>query len=165
MNLYESWQSLLNEQTDQSFEDFWKAYSDTEVKAYGHLLKTPKQPLEGTFGQLAQLFETQPQLFMGFLDGIQSSLENPFPLDAITEDTPLSLKVNLEKLYFNMLKAEAEHLYSLPEWDAIFSEAEKKKIFDDYRKSRTIIKEKQPGRNDPCPCGSGKKFKKCCGLY
>ncbi|MGA8185373.1 MAG: SEC-C metal-binding domain-containing protein [Terriglobia bacterium] len=22
---------------------------------------------------------------------------------------------------------------------------------------------KQPGRNDPCPCGSGKKYKKCCG--
>jgi hypothetical protein len=20
-----------------------------------------------------------------------------------------------------------------------------------------------PGRNDPCPCGSGKRFKKCCG--
>ena len=23
--------------------------------------------------------------------------------------------------------------------------------------------EKQVGRNDPCPCGSGKKYKKCCG--
>jgi preprotein translocase subunit SecA len=23
--------------------------------------------------------------------------------------------------------------------------------------------EKEPGRNDPCPCGSGKKYKKCCG--
>ena len=23
--------------------------------------------------------------------------------------------------------------------------------------------EKRPGRNDPCPCGSGRKFKKCCG--
>ncbi|WP_250243466.1 SEC-C metal-binding domain-containing protein, partial [Escherichia coli] len=22
--------------------------------------------------------------------------------------------------------------------------------------------ENMPGRNDPCPCGSGKKFKKCC---
>ena len=22
----------------------------------------------------------------------------------------------------------------------------------------------KPGRNDPCPCGSGRKFKKCCGL-
>ncbi|WP_414647875.1 SEC-C metal-binding domain-containing protein [Desulfitobacterium sp.] len=20
------------------------------------------------------------------------------------------------------------------------------------------------GRNDPCPCGSGKKYKKCCGI-
>lgn len=24
-------------------------------------------------------------------------------------------------------------------------------------------KQKEPGRNDPCPCGSGKKYKKCCG--
>jgi preprotein translocase subunit SecA len=24
-------------------------------------------------------------------------------------------------------------------------------------------KDKQTGRNDPCPCGSGKKYKKCCG--
>ena len=26
-----------------------------------------------------------------------------------------------------------------------------------------IVKGEQPGRNDPCNCGSGKKFKKCCG--
>jgi preprotein translocase subunit SecA len=24
-------------------------------------------------------------------------------------------------------------------------------------------KDKKIGRNDPCPCGSGKKYKKCCG--
>ena len=24
--------------------------------------------------------------------------------------------------------------------------------------------DKKPGRNDPCPCGSGKKYKKCCGM-
>jgi uncharacterized protein YecA (UPF0149 family) len=24
--------------------------------------------------------------------------------------------------------------------------------------------EPEPGRNDPCPCGSGKKYKKCCGF-
>ncbi|MGO0121939.1 preprotein translocase subunit SecA [Desulfothermobacter acidiphilus] len=29
--------------------------------------------------------------------------------------------------------------------------------------SRTVRKEKKVGRNDPCPCGSGKKYKKCCG--
>ena len=28
---------------------------------------------------------------------------------------------------------------------------------------RSVRIEKEPGRNDPCPCGSGKKYKKCCG--
>ena len=27
---------------------------------------------------------------------------------------------------------------------------------------KTMLSEKKVGRNDPCPCGSGKKFKKCC---
>ena len=30
-------------------------------------------------------------------------------------------------------------------------------------KNEPVKKEKKPGRNDPCPCGSGKKYKKCCG--
>ena len=29
--------------------------------------------------------------------------------------------------------------------------------------NRTVRKKKKVGRNDPCPCGSGKKYKKCCG--
>nr|MBQ8890484.1 preprotein translocase subunit SecA [Clostridia bacterium] len=29
---------------------------------------------------------------------------------------------------------------------------------------RPIVKAKKPERNEPCPCGSGKKYKKCCGL-
>ena len=29
--------------------------------------------------------------------------------------------------------------------------------------NKTIRKGKKVGRNDPCPCGSGKKYKKCCG--
>ena len=28
---------------------------------------------------------------------------------------------------------------------------------------KTRITEKNVGRNEPCPCGSGKKYKKCCG--
>jgi preprotein translocase subunit SecA len=30
-------------------------------------------------------------------------------------------------------------------------------------KVKPIHADKTTGRNDPCPCGSGKKFKKCCG--
>lgn len=30
-------------------------------------------------------------------------------------------------------------------------------------KQMPLINEHKVGRNDPCPCGSGKKYKKCCG--
>jgi len=35
----------------------------------------------------------------------------------------------------------------------------------DHHHNQTYVRS-QPkiGRNDPCPCGSGKKYKKCCGL-
>ena len=28
---------------------------------------------------------------------------------------------------------------------------------------KTVTAEQKVGRNDPCPCGSGKKYKRCCG--
>lgn len=31
------------------------------------------------------------------------------------------------------------------------------------RRTTVVKKDKEPGRNDPCTCGSGKKYKKCCG--
>ncbi|MDP4110416.1 MAG: SEC-C metal-binding domain-containing protein, partial [Bacillota bacterium] len=34
---------------------------------------------------------------------------------------------------------------------------------NDVGPRQPIRKDKKPGRNDPCPCGSGKKYKKCCG--
>jgi preprotein translocase subunit SecA len=34
---------------------------------------------------------------------------------------------------------------------------------DDSLKKKPVVKEKKIGRNDPCPCGSGKKYKHCCG--
>ena len=36
---------------------------------------------------------------------------------------------------------------------------------DDAKKHTPVRKKKKPGRNDPCPCGSGKKYKNCCGRY
>ena len=32
----------------------------------------------------------------------------------------------------------------------------------DRKVNTTIVKDKKVGRNEPCPCGSGKKYKKCC---
>ena len=41
-------------------------------------------------------------------------------------------------------------------------EAEEK-LLKETPKAEPVKVGQTPGRNDPCPCGSGKKFKKCCG--
>ena len=42
-------------------------------------------------------------------------------------------------------------------------EEKKKTLYMEQKKSGTVVKPHKVGRNDPCPCGSGKKYKHCCG--
>ena len=163
MSLYKQWLDLMEGQTDETFEAFWKEYSETETRVYAHILESKEPRLTGKFSELAAKFEADPVIFMGFSDGIQTSLNNPFELDAVTEDTDIDLDIDFEKLYFNMLKADADYLYTLKAWEGIFSEDKIMQIIKDFKRSKIVHKEKEPGRNDPCPCGSGKKYKKCCG--
>lgn len=163
MSLYKQWLDLMEGQTDETFEAFWKEYSETETRVYAHILESKEPRLTGKFSDLAAKFEADPVIFMGFLDGIQTSLNNPFELDAVTEDTDIDLDIDFEKLYFNMLKADADYLYTLKAWEGIFSEDKIMQIIKGFKRSKIVHKEKEPGRNDPCPCGSGKKYKKCCG--
>ena len=67
------------------------------------------------------------------------------------------------QLYYNMVGAKAEWLYKLPQWDSILTEGKRKELYKAQKASTTIVKGPKVGRNDPCPCGSGKKYKKCCG--
>jgi hypothetical protein len=163
MKMYDTWQSLIEGQTDETFKDFWASYSDAEVKVYKDLLDNYKTPMTGSFNDLVEKYDVDPILLVGFFDGIESSLNNDFTAASLTEDSQITLDVDFEKLYLNMLKADAEHLYSLPEWESIYTDNQRDVLLEKYRKSRTIVKDKEPGRNDPCPCGSGKKYKKCCG--
>lgn len=163
MSLYKQWLDLMEGQTDETFEAFWKEYSETETRIYSYILENKDTHLAGKFSKLVEKFEADPVIFMGFLDGIQTSLNKPFELEAITEESDIDLDVDFEKLFFNMLKAEAEYLYTLKQWENVLSEEKIMEIIKDFKRSKTVHKEKEPGRNDPCPCGSGKKYKKCCG--
>ena len=62
-----------------------------------------------------------------------------------------------------MRKQTAEHLYSLEAWDKVLSVEKRQDITKRYKRSKTYVAPKKIGRNDPCPCGSGKKYKACCG--
>jgi len=84
------------------------------------------------------------------------------PIEEMDENTEVSLAFDKEKLYKNMVDAKAEWLYELPVWNEIFDEDTKKDLYKEAKKANTIVKGEKVGRNDPCPCGSGKKYKKCC---
>lgn len=80
-----------------------------------------------------------------------------------TEDAPLSIRVNNEERKNTIEALLQEHeLFAVIEVNT--DEAEDTSELDALINTpKTTVLEKTPGRNDPCSCGSGKKFKKCCG--
>lgn len=142
---------------------FWAKYFDIEKGIYEQLLADPDTEVKGTVKELAEKYGQDIMTMTGFLDGINDSLAEPNPIDDMEEDTVVSLKFDKEKLYKNMVAAKADWLYELPQWEPIFSEEKRKELYMEQKKSGTIVKGPKIGRNDPCPCGSGKKYKKCCG--
>lgn len=164
MSLFEQWQDLIDNQTDETFSEFWEKYSSTETRIYSGILDTPNSIVKGTFKELAKKYDADPVIFMGFLDGINTSLNNEQDFKSFDENSEIVLDINYEQLFFNMLDAKADYLYNLPQWKSILTEDKMNEIVKEYKKSKTVVKDKEPGRNDPCPCGSGKKYKKCCGI-
>ena len=79
-----------------------------------------------------------------------------------TKMIPRSYLIDKEELYKNMVDAKADWLYELPQWNEIFDGETKRRLYLEQKKSGTVIVGKKIGRNDPCPCGSGKKYKYCC---
>lgn len=142
---------------------FWGNYFAIEKGIYEKLLANPEEVVSGTVKELAAKYDTTVEIMTGFLDGINESLVQENPIEEMTEDTLVNLGFDKEKLYYNMVAAEADWLYHLPAWDELIPADRRKELYLQQRKSGTIVKEKKIGRNDPCPCGSGKKYKFCCG--
>lgn len=163
MSLYEQWQTLAYaERDEQEYEDFWKDYLLKEQNIYESILEHKMGEVKGTLNELAKEYDVDDVTFTGFLDGINTSLKQELDLDSIDKVSNLELLVDFEKLYFNMHKAKADWLYNLPQWNEILTEKKRKEIKKEYNRSTMVINDKKTGRNEPCPCGSGKKYKKCC---
>lgn len=164
MALFEKWTDMVVDYVKTKGEKaFWQEYSSVEERIYRELLKEKDQEFTFRISGFAKEMKTTPEFIMGFLDGVNESLETPVDVEKLEENDEVTLKPDYEKLYFNMLDAKADYLYNLPQWDSIFSEEKRKEIRKSYQDSKTVRNEVKIGRNDPCPCGSGKKYKKCCG--
>ena len=165
MALLQEWRDVAySQEADKAqLQKFWTNYFLIEKGIYEKLLANPDEVVRGTVKVLADKFEVEVMTMVGFLDGINDSLKVQNPIEEMDENTEVNLGFDKELLYKNMVDAKADWLYELPQWDEIFPEEKKKELYKEQKKSGTIVKGAKIGRNDPCPCGSGKKYKHCCG--
>ncbi len=165
MALLEQWRSAAyNETADKNqLQQLWTKYFQEERDIYAQLLKSPDEVVTGTVKELAEKYNVSLMTMTGFLDGINDSLKEQNPIEEMEEDTVVNLGFEKELLYKNMVAAEADWLYNLEEWNDIFDEETRKRLYKEQKSSTTIVKGDKVYPNDPCPCGSGKKYKKCCG--
>ena len=165
MALLQQWRDMAYSETANKgdLQRLWSDYFQKEKEIYAQLLKTPDKAVKGTVKELADKYEVDLMTMTGFLDGINDSLKEANPIEEMEEDTQVSLVFEKELLYKNMVAAGADWLYELPEWEPIFDEDKRKALYREQKSSTTIVKPDKVYPNDPCPCGSGKKYKKCCG--
>ena len=165
MALLQQWKDKAYSETadKQELQELWSSYFVKEKEIYEQLLENPDEAVKGTVKELADKYNVDIMTMTGFLDGINESLKKPNPIETMKEDTKVSLAFDKEKLYKNMVAAEADWLYKLKGWEAIFDEETRKQLYKEQKASTTIRKPHKVYPNDPCPCGSGKKYKHCHG--
>ncbi len=164
MSLYTEWnENLKNITTQEEYQEFFKDYMGREAECYKKILESKNPVIEGTIQDLAEKNDMTAMQFVGFLDGANTSFMEAVDLEALTDDSEIKAELDWEKLLWNMHDAKAEWLYGMNEWSNIFDDEKRKQIKKDFNKSKQVIAGEKIGRNDPCPCGSGKKYKKCCG--
>ncbi len=167
MTLFELWDNYGEDAKERSVEEYKKVvenYLGRERDVYSYLLSNVEEVVEGTIAELGKRFNMDEVEFLGFVDGINASLKNgEYDLKSFTGESVVRLEFDLKKLYWNMLDAKAEWLYGLPQWNTLLTDEEREEIKRDYNKTKTVVKGKKVGRNEACPCGSGKKYKQCCG--
>ena len=165
MSLLEQWRKFAYSQDSNTkkVQMFWAGYFNLERGIYEQLLANPEEKITGTVEELANKYGVDLIYMVGFLDGINESLVEENPIETMDKDTQVNLGFDKEKLYYNMVAAKAEWLYELPAWEQILTKEKRTELYRAQKISGTVIKGKKIGRNEPCTCGSGKKYKFCCG--
>ena len=109
MSLYEKWNDkIASYESQEEYNEFWGEYIPKEEKIYKKILENNMQKISGQLKDLANEFNQDELTFVGFLDGINTSLVESLNLEDITEDCVITLEIDFEKLYYNMHDANAD---------------------------------------------------------
>ena len=96
MSLYDDWKQLCeNERSEAEYKKFWNGYFDKETAAYEKILGSGNNKISGTLKELADGFDMDVCEAVGFLDGINTSLEEELKLEELEADKPVEAELSL----------------------------------------------------------------------
>ena len=165
MLLLDAWKRVAYDRQNQPVRHVWDEFMAKEKGIYIRLLKEKSSRMEGTVAELADSFRMTNVQMCAFFDGIHECVDGLPPTSEMEETTPIAINIEFDRLYKQMVEYKADELYNLPEWKNVFTAEQQKELYKEQKSSHTIVRnEAKVGRNGPCSCGSGKKYKKCCSL-
>ena len=162
MALFEAWKRIAFDAQGRTVKHVWDDFQAKEKQVYKDILSQKIQKVEGTIESIGKDFGLSHMHMAAFIDGIHEAVDNLPPVTGLVAETEITFEVDFKRLYKQMVQYKAKELYSLKEWDDIFSPEEQREFYMEQKKAHTIVRNDKIGRNEPCPCGSGKKYKKCC---
>ena len=128
------------------------------------------------YGQKDPLLEYKQEaykLFVSMLGEIEhETLSLAFKLFPVTEEAREQIEAERKKAQVQQDRLVARHDEAKTAYENPVAQAENKQDRKAQNRNgpenanqpqQPVRAEKTPGRNDPCPCGSGKKYKNCCG--
>ena len=153
-------------------------FFDISIENYEALYNRQKQILGDRMGGFERfcLLSSVDSKWMEHLDAMDD-LRGGVGLSSYAQRNPLNeYRINGSIMFDEMIKDIREEtvkriMFSRIETEQTRAEASKKRAAaavagatDAPKKPVVKAKSEKIGRNDPCPCGSGKKYKKCCGM-
>ncbi|MBI6874004.1 preprotein translocase subunit SecA [Clostridium aciditolerans] len=158
--------NLLNDEIKEKFVEIGQGiYSQKEEEF------TPEQMREIERVVLLRVVDTK---WMDHIDDMDH-LKRGIGLRAYRQQDPAQAyqfegSEMFEEMVHNIKLETIKYLFHVqiqkaPERERVVKETHTNQADDDSVKKQPVKKEKTTGRNDPCPCGSGKKYKNCCGRF
>lgn len=158
--------NLLNDEIKEKFVEIGQGiYSQKEEEF------TPEQMREIERVVLLRVVDTK---WMDHIDDMDH-LKRGIGLRAYRQQDPAQAyqfegSEMFEEMIYNIKLETIKYLFHVqiqkaPERERVVKETHTNQADDDSVKKQPVKKEKTTGRNDPCPCGSGKKYKNCCGRF
>lgn len=151
------------------YEEVLKDIEKEDVKEYAYISKEELMSMFGAnwvfeskagksfYKEFTSMFSVDKDMTIAMMEDLVLDVQENEPKEAVDKMIEL-INIENEEVRFVAANMMNKFVNKIRLWRF------KGESFNDKRAIDTTAKsEKLVGRNDPCPCGSGKKYKKCCG--